>query len=35
LEAQLPADEYRALNLSEGDTVLVRPKQARVFVAER
>jgi sulfate transport system ATP-binding protein len=35
LEAQLPAEEYRALNLSEGDAVLVRPKQARVFVAER
>jgi sulfate transport system ATP-binding protein len=35
LEAQLPAEEYRALNLREGDAVLVRPKQARVFVAER
>lgn len=35
IEAQLPAEQFQALGLKEGDTVLVRPKQARVFVTER
>ena len=33
MEAQLPADQFQALGLKEGDTVVVRPRQARVFVA--
>ncbi len=32
LEAHLPADEYRQLGLNEGDTVLVAPRKARVFL---
>jgi sulfate transport system ATP-binding protein len=34
MEAQLPAEQFHALGLKEGDTVVVRLKQARVFVAE-
>ncbi|MDR2127498.1 MAG: sulfate ABC transporter ATP-binding protein [Burkholderiaceae bacterium] len=32
IEAHLPADEYRALGLKEGDSVLVSPRKARVFL---
>ncbi|MDR2127817.1 MAG: TOBE-like domain-containing protein, partial [Burkholderiaceae bacterium] len=32
IEAHLPADEYRALGLKEGDPVLVSPRKARVFL---
>ena len=32
LEAHLSADEYRALGVGEGDTVLVFPRKARVFL---
>ncbi len=32
LEAHLGAEEYRALQLKEGDTVLVSPRKARVFL---
>jgi sulfate transport system ATP-binding protein len=32
LEAHLPADEYRRLNVKEGDTVMVAPRKARVFL---
>jgi sulfate transport system ATP-binding protein len=35
IEAQLPAEQYRALGLSEGQTVLVTPKRARVFVDDK
>lgn len=34
LEAQLTTDQFRTLGLQEGDKVVVRPKQARVFVRE-
>jgi sulfate transport system ATP-binding protein len=32
IEAHLGADEYRALGLAEGETVLVSPRKARVFL---
>jgi sulfate transport system ATP-binding protein len=32
IEVQLLAEEYRDLELQEGDRVLVYPKRARVFV---
>ena len=32
LEAHLGAEEYRALQINEGDTVLVSPRKARVFL---
>ena len=32
IEAQLPAQQFRALGLREGDTVVVTPRKARVFV---
>jgi sulfate transport system ATP-binding protein len=32
LEAHLPSDEYRRLGVQEGDTVLVSPRKARVFL---
>ncbi|MDR2991511.1 MAG: sulfate ABC transporter ATP-binding protein [Burkholderiaceae bacterium] len=32
LEAELPASEFRALGVREGDTVLVSPRKARVFL---
>ncbi len=32
IEAHMPASQYRALELSEGDTVVVTPRRARVFV---
>ena len=35
IEAQLPAEQYRALGLQEGQTVLVTPRRARVFVDDR
>ncbi|ARU06067.1 sulfate ABC transporter ATP-binding protein [Comamonas serinivorans] len=34
VEAQMTSSEYRALGLSEGDAVVVNPRQARVFVDE-
>ncbi|MCZ2496701.1 sulfate ABC transporter ATP-binding protein [Xylophilus sp. Kf1] len=35
IEAQMPAERYRALGLQEGQQVLVTPKRARVFVEEK
>ncbi|QHI96894.1 sulfate ABC transporter ATP-binding protein [Xylophilus rhododendri] len=35
IEAQLPAEQYRALGLAEGQTVIVTPKRARVFVDDK
>jgi sulfate transport system ATP-binding protein len=32
LEAHLPSDEYRRLGVQEGQTVLVSPRKARVFL---
>jgi sulfate transport system ATP-binding protein len=32
IEAHMPASQYRSLELSEGDTVVVTPRRARVFV---
>ncbi|WP_028604745.1 sulfate/molybdate ABC transporter ATP-binding protein [Ottowia thiooxydans] len=32
LEADMPADEYRRLGIKEGDTVIVSPRKARVFL---
>ena len=32
IEAQLPAQEFRELGLQEGETVLLTPRKARVFV---
>ena len=32
IEAQLPAQQYRELGLREGDTVVLTPRKARVFV---
>jgi sulfate transport system ATP-binding protein len=34
IEAQLSAEHYASLGLKEGDTVLVAPKKARVFLRE-
>jgi sulfate transport system ATP-binding protein len=34
VEAQMASGEYRALGLAEGDTVVVSPRQARVFLDE-
>ncbi|MET0210753.1 MAG: sulfate/molybdate ABC transporter ATP-binding protein [Burkholderiaceae bacterium] len=34
IEAQLPAQQFRELGLHEGDTVVVTPRKARVFVEE-
>jgi sulfate transport system ATP-binding protein len=32
IEAQIPADQYRQMGLKEGETLVVTPKRARVFV---
>jgi sulfate transport system ATP-binding protein len=32
IEAQIPAEQYRAMGLDEGETLVVTPKRARVFV---
>ncbi|WP_353207557.1 TOBE-like domain-containing protein [Sphingorhabdus sp.] len=32
IEAQLPAQQFRELGLQEGDSVLLTPRKARVFV---
>ncbi|HUR90679.1 MAG TPA: sulfate ABC transporter ATP-binding protein [Ramlibacter sp.] len=32
VEAQMPADQYRQMGLKEGETLVVTPKRARVFV---
>jgi sulfate/thiosulfate transport system ATP-binding protein len=32
IEAQLPAQQFRELGLKEGDTVVLTPRKARVFV---
>ena len=32
IEAQLPAQEFRELGLQEGETVVLTPRKARVFV---
>ena len=32
LEAQIPAQQYRDAGFQEGDTLLVTPRKARVFV---
>lgn len=32
IEAQMGAQEYKALGLLEGDTVVLSPRKARVFV---
>jgi sulfate transport system ATP-binding protein len=32
VEAQLPADQFRQMGLREGDTLVVRPRRARVFL---
>jgi sulfate transport system ATP-binding protein len=32
IEAQIPADQYREMGLKEGETLVVTPKRARVFV---
>lgn len=34
IEAQIPAQRFRELGLEEGDTLLVTPRKARVFVEE-
>jgi sulfate transport system ATP-binding protein len=34
IEAELPAERYRTLNLREGELLVVRPKRLRVFVDE-
>ena len=34
IEAQLPAQQFRDLALAEGDTVVARPRKARVFVED-
>ncbi|MDP9898809.1 sulfate/molybdate ABC transporter ATP-binding protein [Variovorax ginsengisoli] len=34
IEAQLPAQQFRELGLSEGDTVVATPRKARVFVED-
>jgi sulfate transport system ATP-binding protein len=33
IEAQMGAQEYKALGLQEGDTVVLTPRKARVFVS--
>jgi sulfate transport system ATP-binding protein len=33
IEAQIPAQEYQALGLKEGETLVLTPRRARVFVA--
>jgi len=33
IEAQIPAQQYRALDFKEGDTLVLTPRRARVFVA--
>jgi sulfate transport system ATP-binding protein len=32
IEAQIPADQYREMGLKEGETLIVTPKRARIFV---
>ena len=32
IEAQIPADQYREMGLKEGETLVVTPRRARVFV---
>ena len=32
-EAQIPAQHYRELDFKEGDTLVLTPRKARVFVA--
>ncbi|MNT93706.1 TOBE-like domain protein [compost metagenome] len=32
IEAQIPAQQYRAMGLKEGETLVVTPRQAKVFV---
>jgi sulfate transport system ATP-binding protein len=32
IEAQIPAEQFRALGLREGETVVLTPRRARVFV---
>lgn len=32
IEAEIPASVYRALNLREGETLVVRPRRVRVFL---
>ena len=32
IEAQIPAQEYQALELKEGETLVLTPRRARVFV---
>ena len=34
IEAQLPAQQFRALGLKEGDTVVATPRKAKVFVED-
>jgi sulfate transport system ATP-binding protein len=34
LEAQIPAQQYRDAGFQEGDTLLVTPRKARVFVED-
>jgi sulfate/thiosulfate transport system ATP-binding protein len=34
IEAQLPAERFRAAGMAEGDLLLAVPRRARVFVAE-
>lgn len=34
IEAHIPAQHFRDLGLKEGETVLLTPRRARVFVAE-
>ena len=34
IEVHLPAQEFRAMGLREGEELLVTPRQARVFVDE-
>jgi sulfate transport system ATP-binding protein len=33
IEAQMPADEFRALGVKEGDTLVISPRKARVFLS--
>lgn len=32
IEAQIPAQQYRAMGLKEGETLVVTPRQAKAFV---
>jgi sulfate transport system ATP-binding protein len=34
IEAQIPALRFKELGLEEGDTLLVTPRKARVFIEE-